>query len=74
MRTREEWLDVHRDDACAQQAYERGVARRAAKQIEEGRVCPECGSMDTEDNGGTEFRCRECDHRWGSDMGERYGY
>ena len=38
-----------------------------------GEQCPECGSTNTESNGATEYRCVECDHRWGFD-GERYGY
>jgi tRNA(Ile2) C34 agmatinyltransferase TiaS len=42
--------------------------------IAAGALCPECRSRDTEDNGSTEYRCRKCDHRWGVDMGERYGY
>lgn len=39
-----------------------------------GSKCPDCSSRNTEDNGGTEYRCVECDHRWGIDCGERYGY
>lgn len=39
-----------------------------------GYQCPDCDSTDTESNGGTEYRCRVCDHRWGTDCGERYGY
>lgn len=39
-----------------------------------GEQCPECGSTDTESNGATEYRCVECDHRWGTDCGTRYGY
>ena len=38
-----------------------------------GLVCPECKSQKTESNGKREFRCVECDHRWGFD-GERYGF
>lgn len=39
-----------------------------------GSECPECDSRVTEDNGGTEYRCCNCDHRWGYDSGERYGF
>jgi hypothetical protein len=39
-----------------------------------GSECPECGARDTEDNGSTEYRCCACDHRWGVDCGERYGF
>lgn len=48
------------------------LVREAAQAV--GAECPECGSRDTEDNGGTEYRCRVCDHRWGTDSGERYGF
>jgi transposase-like protein len=42
-------------------------------------VCPECDSVETESNGQrvswqAEYRCCHCDHRWGMDMGTRYGY
>jgi tRNA(Ile2) C34 agmatinyltransferase TiaS len=39
-----------------------------------GALCPDCGSQHTEDNGSGEYRCVDCDHRWGIDNGERYGY
>jgi tRNA(Ile2) C34 agmatinyltransferase TiaS len=39
-----------------------------------GEQCPDCGSTNTESNGATEYRCVECDHRWGTDCNERYGY
>jgi hypothetical protein len=39
-----------------------------------GEECPECGNSDTESNGSTEFRCCACDHRWGHEYGERYGF
>ena len=42
--------------------------------IENGHQCPECGSMETEDNAATEYRCYQCDHRWGQEYGEKYGY
>ena len=42
--------------------------------IEHGYQCPECGSMETEDNDATEYRCCQCDHRWGHEYGEKYGY
>jgi hypothetical protein len=41
--------------------------------VASGRECPECSSQETESNGGTEYRCVACDHRWGID-GEPYGY
>ena len=50
----------------------RGLAARGS--IATGAACPECGSADTEDNGGTEYRCAQCDHRWGTEGGEPYGY
>lgn len=39
-----------------------------------GEECPECGCRHTESNGASEYRCTECDHRWGFDGGERYGF
>lgn len=39
-----------------------------------GKLCPECDSTDTESNGSTEYRCIRCDHRWGREYGEAYGY
>ena len=39
-----------------------------------GEECPECGSRVTEDNGGTEYCCVHCDHRWGCEGSERYGF
>lgn len=39
-----------------------------------GAECPDCGSRETEDNGSTEYRCCACDHRWGIENGERYGF
>jgi len=39
-----------------------------------GGECPDCGSRDTESNGGTEYRCCACDHRWGHEYGMRYGF
>lgn len=39
-----------------------------------GSQCPECDSRDTEDNGYTEYRCCACDHRWGLECGEHYGF
>lgn len=49
---------------------------QAAKHISHstGAECPECGSRLTEDNGAAEYRCMKCDHRWGTDMGEQYGF
>lgn len=38
---------------------------------------PDCASEDTESNGSSEWRCRECDHRWGFEggrSGEPYGF
>lgn len=40
-----------------------------------GLICPSCDSKDTESNGcasSPEYRCRECDDRWGWDNGEKY--
>lgn len=45
-----------------------------ARDVELGRQCPECDSRETESNGYSEFCCCECDHRWGREYGERYGY
>lgn len=45
-----------------------------AAAIAAGAVCPDCGCTETESNGHTEYRCVECDHRWGREYGERYGY
>lgn len=45
--------------------------------IEAGLQCPQCDSPDTEDNGSLEYRCCNCDHRWGREGGrdgEPYGY
>jgi transposase-like protein len=42
--------------------------------IHHGEQCPECNSRDTESNGSTEYRCCKCDHRWGREYGEQYGY
>lgn len=39
-----------------------------------GEECPACGGRETESNGHTEHRCVACDHRWGYDNGERYGF
>lgn len=50
-------------DACARDA-----------RLSTGGECPDCGGTDIEDNGGTEYRCVTCDHRWGYDHGERYGF
>jgi hypothetical protein len=47
--------------------------------VKRGEICPECDSVETESNGQrvfwqAEYRCCHCDHRWGMDMGTRYGY
>jgi tRNA(Ile2) C34 agmatinyltransferase TiaS len=42
--------------------------------IAAGETCPDCGCRETESNGHGEYRCCECDHRWGIDFGMRYGY
>lgn len=47
------------------------LAKNAAHAV--GSECPECGSRHIDDNGGTEYRCVDCDHQWGTD-GERYGF
>jgi DNA-directed RNA polymerase subunit RPC12/RpoP len=39
-----------------------------------GEECPECDSRVTECNGDTEYRCAACDHRWGFEYGDRYGF
>lgn len=48
--------------------------KHEADRIAQGKECPECHSTDTESNGATEYRCRDCDHRWGTEYGARYGY
>lgn len=48
------------------------LMREAAQAV--GSECPECGSRDTEDNSASEYRCVACDHRWGFEYGERYGF
>lgn len=48
------------------------LVREAAQAV--GDECPDCGSAETESNDRGEYRCRCCDHRWGVDRGERYGY
>lgn len=60
----------------AEAAAEIGEDARQLR-IEQGQECPDCGSRDTESNGGTEYRCCKCDHRWGREggrNGEPYGY
>jgi len=39
-----------------------------------GEECPDCGHTETESNGQREYRCCSCDHRWGFECGERYGF
>lgn len=40
-----------------------------------GSECPDCGSSHTEDNGETEYRCFQCDRRWGVERsGFQYGF
>lgn len=39
-----------------------------------GEECPDCQCRETESNGSTEYRCCACDHRWGFEYGERYGF
>lgn len=61
---------------------ERRSARQAAqkrieREIASGQRCPDCASTETESNGSSEYRCRECDHRWGFEggrTGEPYGF
>lgn len=50
----------------------RALVRDAAQAV--GDECPECGCRSVEDNGGPEYRCVDCDHRWGFEFGERYGF
>ena len=50
---------------------------RIEREIATGKRCPDCASEDTESNGSSEYRCRECDHRWGFEggpKGEPYGF
>ena len=66
-------------DALAVRARLRGdkaMLKRLAHDaaVAAGAECPACGSRETEDNGFAEYRCCACDHRWGVDTGERYGY
>lgn len=42
------------------------------RNIRRGDMCPECGSLDTMQNDGHEYRCCDCEHGWGFD-GEWYG-
>jgi len=51
------------------------TTKKAAEQynIRQGRTCPACDSRETESNGHTEYRCEDCDHRWGCEGGEWYG-
>lgn len=44
-----------------------------------GDQCPECAGTRTESNGGRaerdeEFRCIDCDARWGYEAGEPYNF
>jgi tRNA(Ile2) C34 agmatinyltransferase TiaS len=50
----------------------RDLKREAAHAA--GEECPECNSRVTESNGDTEYRCIACDHRWGFEYGNRYGF
>ncbi len=34
---------------------------RIEREIQDGKRCPDCASEDTESNGSSEYRCRECD-------------
>jgi len=47
---------------------------RITRRIASGEQCPECSSASVESNGGSEYRCVACDHRWGFECGERYGF
>lgn len=42
--------------------------------VRAGLTCPACDSDKTGDNGYMEFCCEECDHRWGCEGGEWYGF
>ena len=55
-----------------QRSANRELKQLLEKAIDDG--CPDCDSSDIESNGSTEYRCRVCDHRFGTDCGERYGY
>ncbi len=67
------------DPKAQAEAHRRGVSltavilRRTAAQMA-GEECPECDSRVTESNNSTEYRCCACDHRWGYDNGEQYGF
>ena len=57
----------------------KGLQRQAAAlsrevKLQAGDFCPDCSSTETESNGHSEHRCCACDHRWGYDNGERYGF
>jgi transposase-like protein len=60
----------------------KGLAKQAEElsrslKVQMGDLCPECGSTNVMSNDGnyaTEHLCADCDHRWGVDNGERYGF
>jgi len=55
----------------------KSAQKRIEQEIASGKRCPDCASEDTESNGSSEYRCRECDHRWGFDGGPKgapYGF
>jgi len=56
-----------------------GLKRQADEMSRElkhqmGENCPECGGTNVASNGHGEHICIDCDHRWGFDCGERYGF
>jgi tRNA(Ile2) C34 agmatinyltransferase TiaS len=60
-----------------QRTYKHLQAVNRKVDIAHGLICPDCGSTSTESNGSTEYRCIECDHRWGFEgghNGEPYGF
>lgn len=71
---------ARRGDASAWDELKVAAGRALSKKLVSeaahaaGHECPECGSRVTESNNSTEYRCVNCDHRWGYDCGERYGF
>ncbi len=72
--------DEHINTALKKALGNTGMSAKAVKvakpedRFSKGEQCPDCGSSETESNGGSEHRCVKCDHRWGFDNGERYGF
>lgn len=62
------------DAETIERANQAAVRFARAVAVASGAQCPACDGRDTEDNGRSEYRCVSCDHRWGHDHGERYGF